>query len=48
MGEAMKEMGFKSLNASLGRAMRDLDPSSIRDDLALALVKWLDDNRAIK
>ena len=48
MGEVMKEMGFKPLDASLGRARRDLDPSTISNDLALALSKWLDDNKAVK
>lgn len=40
LGDVMREIGLKPLNASLGNALKG--PSRIRPDMAAALELWLD------
>lgn len=46
MGDVMREMSYKPLNASLGRALHR--PTRLKPDLISALEKWLLNNQSIR
>ena len=46
MGEVMKEMGFSSLNTSLGMAMQR--GTQVREDVFKALEEWLETNKNVR
>ncbi len=45
VGDVMAEMGFKKLNASLGRALHRED--RLQPDVIMALEKWLAANASV-
>lgn len=47
MGTVMSEMGFGSLDPSLGNAMSRARPTRVLPDKASALAKWLEANKGI-
>jgi hypothetical protein len=48
-GAVLKEMGYTDVHdASLGMALSEGNPRTVRPDLELKLAKWLKDNKTVK